>query len=134
MSNRSVLNRLHKNVLTIRKKSELPQKSFFGVTGGRPGGRPGGRRRSVAVGGGRRQSAAVGGGRRRSAAVGGRAGARACRIIWTLPQKISFGSETCKIEPKHNFFRCIFTKHIVFDLQTTFLDSLNVLLSFLTEK
>ena len=49
-------------------------------------------------------------------------------------QKISFGSEPCKIEPKHTFLDCVFTKNVAFGLQTTFFNSFNVLFSFLAEK
>ena len=46
--------------------------------------------------------------------------AKPCRIIWKLPQKVRFGSETCKIEPKH-VFQMHFYENVVCGLQTTFL-------------
>ena len=56
----------------------------------------------------------------------------ACRIIRKLTQKVSLGSETCKIERKHFFNDVI--ENVVFGLQNVFFDSFNVLLSFLAGK
>ena len=72
------------------------------------------------------------------------------RTNMKLPQKASFGPETCEIEPivvqnaywflreYYGFvtflFKFIFKKNVVFGLQTTPFDSFNVLLSFLAEK
>ena len=60
--------------------------------------------------------------------------AKPCRIIWKLSQKVSFGSEICKIESTHTYFEMHFYEKIVFDLQTAFFYVFNVLLGFLAEK
>ena len=49
-----------------------------------------------------------------------------------LPQKVSLGSEMCKIERKH-ILKSTFLRKYRLGLQTTFFDSFSVLLSFLAE-
>ena len=58
--------------------------------------------------------------------------AKPFRIIWKLPQKVSLGSETCKIEPTYLFMN--FHENVVLGLQITLFDGFNVLFSFLAEK
>ena len=67
-------NILKKQILTIRKKPKLPQKSSFGVSGGRPGGR--------------RLSAAAGG-RLAGGHAGGRTGGREVPKLHLLVPKLA---------------------------------------------